>query len=133
MKTNILAAAAFLLLLGTAGGIERESLPLLPGLCLMALALAVFGATIHHINRRKEVHTMHTKREIVHYLADINTPANLNNIRGFVHRQFLKTPDSIQPGYFDECLTLLPDVPERVLPDLYSIMLGLAKEEKTCR
>ena len=60
MKTNILAAAAFLLLLGTAGGIERESLPLLPGLCLMALALAVFGATIHHINRRKEVHTMHT-------------------------------------------------------------------------
>ncbi len=40
---NITAAAAFLLLLGLAGGVENGSLAPWPGFLMMALCLAVFG------------------------------------------------------------------------------------------
>lgn len=122
-------AAAFLLLLGAAGGIEGETLPLLPGLDFMAFALILFAATI---NRRKEVHIMSTttKGRIIRYLADIHSPASLNNIEKQVYRQFLKSPVSVEPDYFCECLKLPPDVPGKHLPDLYSIILGLARPEK---
>ena len=55
-----LTAAAFLLLLGLAGGIENGSLGLWPGFLLMALCLAVLGISIAKINRRE-----HTKMDTV--------------------------------------------------------------------
>ena len=54
------AAAAFLLLLGVAGGVENGSLGLWPGVFLMALCLAVFGICIARSNRREQ--KRHEKR-----------------------------------------------------------------------
>ena len=51
---NITAAAAFLLLLGLAGGVENGSLGLWPGVFLMALCLAVFGISIANMNRKEQ-------------------------------------------------------------------------------
>lgn len=67
------------------------------------------------------------KRSIIRYLADIESTAALNRIFSRAYRQFLKAPESVEPDYFCECLKLLPDVPEKYLPDLYSIILRLAR------
>lgn len=50
---KVLTGAAFLLLLGAAGGIERGPLALTPGAGLMALALLLFGIGLHEINRKE--------------------------------------------------------------------------------
>lgn len=47
---KLTAGAAFLLLLGVAGGVENGNLALWPGFLLMALCLAVFGISIARIN-----------------------------------------------------------------------------------
>lgn len=64
---NITAAAAFLLLLGVAGGVENGSLVLWPGLLLMALCLAVFGICIAR-NNRKEQTKMDTVQKMERYV-----------------------------------------------------------------
>lgn len=51
---KVTAVAAFLLLLGAAGGVENGSLALWPGFLLMALCLAVLGISIAKINRREQ-------------------------------------------------------------------------------
>lgn len=61
------AAAAFLLLLGLAGGVENGSLALWPGLLLMALCLAVFGICIAR-NNRKEQTKMDTVQKMERYV-----------------------------------------------------------------
>lgn len=61
------AAAAFLLLLGLAGGVENGSLGLWPGLLLMALCLAVFGVCIAR-NNRKEQTKMDTVQKMERYV-----------------------------------------------------------------
>ena len=55
------AAAASLLLLGVAGGVETGSLGLWPGFLLMALCLVVLGISIARINRREQ--TDHAERK----------------------------------------------------------------------
>lgn len=57
---KLTAGAAFLLLLGLAGGVENGSLALWPGFLMMALCLAVLGISIAKINRRE-----HTKMDTV--------------------------------------------------------------------
>ena len=64
---NITAAAAFLLLLGLAGGVENGSLGLWPGVFLMALCLAVFGICIAR-NNRKEQTKMDTVQKMERYV-----------------------------------------------------------------
>lgn len=64
---NITAAAAFLLLLGLAGGVENGSLALWPGFLMMALCLAVFGISIVRINRREQT-KMDTVQKMERYV-----------------------------------------------------------------
>lgn len=61
------AAAAFLLLLGLAGGVENGSLALWPGLLLMALCLAVFGICIARTNRKEQT-KMDTVQKMERYV-----------------------------------------------------------------
>ena len=58
---KLTAGAAFLLLLGLAGGVENGSLALWPGFLLMAICLAVFGISIARINRKGQ--TDHAERK----------------------------------------------------------------------
>lgn len=57
---KLTAAAASLLLLGLAGGVENGSLALWPGFLLMALCLAVLWISIARINRKEQ--KRHEKR-----------------------------------------------------------------------
>lgn len=61
------AAAAFLLLLGLAGGVENGSLAPWPGLLLMALCLAVLGISIARINRKEQT-KMDTAQKMERYV-----------------------------------------------------------------
>ena len=61
------AGAAFLLLLGLAGGVENGSLGLWPGFLMMALCLAVFGICIAR-NDRKEQTKMDTVQKMERYV-----------------------------------------------------------------
>ena len=64
---NITAAAAFLLLVGVAGGVENGSLGLWPGIFLMALCLAVFGISIANMNRKEQT-KMDTVQKMERYV-----------------------------------------------------------------
>lgn len=64
---NITAAAAFLLLLGLAGGVENGSLALWPGVLMMALCLAVFGISIANMNRKEQT-KMDTVQKMERYV-----------------------------------------------------------------
>lgn len=71
------------------------------------------------------------KKAILRYVAEITSPAALNHIYRFVYRHFLKAVDQpTQPDYFSLSVRLLADVPEKNLPDVYSIIRGLAKCER---
>lgn len=61
------AGAAFLLLLGVAGGVENGSLALWPGLLLMALCLAVLGISIANMNRKEQT-KMDTVQKMERYV-----------------------------------------------------------------
>ena len=62
------AGAAFLLLLGLAGGVENGSLALWPGLLLMmALCLVVFGISIANMNRKEQT-KMDTVQKMERYV-----------------------------------------------------------------
>lgn len=61
------AGAAFLLLLGVAGGVENGSLGLWPEFLMMALCLAVFGVCIAR-NNRKEQTKMDTVQKMERYV-----------------------------------------------------------------
>lgn len=61
------AAAAILLLLGLAGGVENGSLALWPGVLLMALCLAVLGISIARINRKEQT-KMDTVQKMERYV-----------------------------------------------------------------
>ncbi len=91
---KIITVMAFLLLLGAAGGIERETIPFLPGAGLMAFALFVFVIGIYKTNR-KEVHTMtpnEKKTQALRMLTEIDSPEEIARIYRFIYRQFLKAP-----------------------------------------
>lgn len=64
---KLTAGAAFLLLLGLAGGVENGSLGLWPGLLLMALCLAVLGISIARINRKEQT-KMDTVQKMERYV-----------------------------------------------------------------
>lgn len=71
------------------------------------------------------------KAQALRMLAEINSPAALNHIYRFVYRQFLKTVDQpMQRDYFSLSVKLPADVPEKNLPDLYSIIRGLASPQQ---
>ena len=62
-----MAAAAFLLLLGLAGGVENGSLALWPGFLMMALCLDVFGISIANMNRKEQT-KMDTVQKMERYV-----------------------------------------------------------------
>ena len=64
---KLTAAAAFLLLLGLAGGIENGSLALWPGFLMMALCLAVLGISIANMNRKEQT-KMDTVQKMERYV-----------------------------------------------------------------
>ena len=61
------AAAAFLLLLGLAGGVENGSLAPWPGFLMMALCLVVFGISIANMNRKEQT-KMDTVQKMERYV-----------------------------------------------------------------
>lgn len=76
------------------------------------------------------MNTAEKKREVIRYLADINAPTAIDGIFRYVYRHFLKSPEAVEPDYFGECLKLLPDVPQKHLPDVYAIICGLSRPQQ---
>lgn len=93
------AGAAFLFLLGAAGGIEQGTLAPGPGFILMVLCLGVFGASVFKINR-KEVHKMDEVKRMEQYVERSRV---FDHGHGMTRKEWLALTSRAEGGTANAC------------------------------